>query len=75
MYYAKVNWFNTDHEEDCLSFMLIPAADWNDAMQKITNEFDWINSIEMKEVDSAECDLVFIPEDLVDRMIEENMPK
>ena len=75
MYYAKVNWFNTVDEEDCISFMLIPAEDWNDAMQKITNEFDWINSIEMEEVDSTECDLVFIPEDLVERVIKENMPK
>ena len=74
MYYAKVNWFDTADEEDKLSFMFIPAADWNEAMQKITGQFEWINSIEMTEVDSGKCDVVFVPENLVDAIMEENLP-
>ncbi len=75
MYYAKVNWFNTLHEEDTVSFMLIPVKDWNTAMQKITNEFEWINSVEMVEISSDECGVVYIPEHLVDAVVEENTIK
>ena len=74
MYYAKVNWFDTTDEEDKLSFMFIPAEDWNEAMQKITGQFEWINSIEMTEVDSGKCDVIFVPENLVDAIMEENLP-
>ena len=74
MYYAKVNWFDTVTEEDRLSFMFIPAADWNDAMQKVSAQFEWINSIEMHEVDSTKCDVVYVPEHLVDNIMEENLP-
>ena len=73
MYYAKVNWFDTYKEEDSVSHMLIPAADWNDAMQKISGQFDFINSVEMKEIDFEKCDVVFLPEDVVEAVIEENI--
>jgi len=73
MYYAKVNWFNVYNEEDCISHMLIPAADWNNAMQKISSEFEFINSIEMKEVNFGKCDVVYLPEDSVASVIEENV--
>ena len=73
MYYAKVNWFDTVTEEDRLSFMFIPAVDWNDAMQKVSSQFEWINSIEMHEVDSTECNVVYVPEHLVDDIMEENL--
>jgi len=73
MYYAKVNWFDTMDEEDKLSFMFIPANDWNDAMQKITGQFEWINSIEMTEIDSEKCDVIYVPEHLVDEIIHENL--
>ena len=73
MYYAKVNWFDTVKEEDCVSHLLIPAANWNDAMQRISGEFEFINSIEMKEVNFAKCDVVYLPENAVEAVIEENM--
>ena len=73
MYYAKVNWFNTTSEEDELSFMFICAGDWNDAMQKVSSQFEWINSIEMTEVSAEKCDVVFVPEHLVNEIMEENL--
>jgi uncharacterized pyridoxamine 5'-phosphate oxidase family protein len=72
MYYAKVNWFNTYKEEDSISHLLIPAADWNDAMQKVSGEFEFINSIEMKEINFEKYDVVYLPEDVVEAVIEEN---
>lgn len=74
MYYAKVNWFDTMDEEDKLSFMFIPAEGWNDAMQKITGQFEWINSIEMTEIDAGKCDVVYVPEHLIDDIMEANLP-
>ena len=73
MYYAKVNWFDTYKEEDSVSHLLIPAANWNDAMQKISGEFEFINSIEMKEVNFMKCDVVYLPEGVVEAVIEENV--
>ncbi len=73
MYYAKVNWFDTYAEEDRFSFMFIPAKDWNDAMQKVTAQLEWINSIEMTELDSTECGVVFVPEHCVDDVTKENL--
>lgn len=72
MYYAKVNWFDTLKEEDSVSHLLIPAANWNDAMQKISGEFEFINSIEMKEINFEKYDVVYLPEDVVEAVIEEN---
>ena len=72
MYYAKVNWFDRIKEEDSLSYLLIPAIDWNDAMQKICVEFEFINSVEMKEVNFEKCEVVYLPEDVVEAVIEEN---
>lgn len=73
MYYAKVNWFDTVKKEDCVSHLLIPAAGWNDTMQKISGQFEFINSVEMKEVNFEKCDVVYLPENVVEAVIEENM--
>jgi len=57
MYYAKVNWYNDYDEKDIITHIMIPAADYNEAMQVITSQFSYINSIEMKLVDGCECKL------------------
>ena len=72
MYYAKVNWFDTYKEEDSISHMFILADDWNDAMQRISCQFEFINSVEMKEVNFEKCDVVYVPENVVEAVIEEN---
>ena len=72
MYYAKVNWWNSYDEEDTISHMFICAKDWNEVMAKISDEFPYINSIEIREVDSSECSIVFVPESCVEDIINEN---
>jgi hypothetical protein len=42
-------------------------------MQKVTAQFEWINSIEMTELDSTECGVVFVPEHCVDDVTKENL--
>ena len=72
MYYAKVNWYNDYDGEDCIVHMFICAADWNEAMSKVSSQFDYINSIEMRQIDSADCSVVYVPSEFVDKIIEEN---
>lgn len=73
MYYAVVNWYNEyDDEEDSVSHLMIPASNWNEAMQKITNQFRWINSIKMEELISEEAEVVYIPSGCIKAVINEN---
>ena len=73
MYYVVVNWYDDYNEEDKINHMLIPANDWNEAMQKVTNEFQWINSIEMKEIiGSGKVEVIYIPEDCAEVIMNEN---
>ena len=73
MYYVFVNWYDNYNEEDKINRMLIPANDWNEAMQLITSEFQWINSIQMEEVVGGDkTKIIYIPEDCVDAVIKEN---
>ena len=73
MYYVVVNWYDNYNEEDKINRMLIPANDWNEAMQLITSEFQWINSIQMEEVVGGDkTKIIYIPEDCVDAVIKEN---
>jgi hypothetical protein len=41
-------------------------------MQKVSGQFEFINSVEMKEINFERCDVVFLPEDAVEAVIEEN---
>ena len=73
MYYAVVNWYNDFKEEDEVNRVLVLAKDWNEAMQKITSEFQWINSLEMKEIEcGGPANLVYLPEDCIEAIIKEN---
>lgn len=72
MYYAKVNWYDEYNEKDIISHIIICASNWNDAMQKINNSFTWLNSIEMRQVQAEEVDVVFINEDAVESILKEN---
>ena len=72
MYYAKVNWYNSYSEDDEIVHMIICAGDWNEAMQKLNGQFDYINSIEMRQIQSDKCDVVYIIEDILDVIEKEN---
>lgn len=72
MYYAKVNWFDSLKEEDVIEFIIISAKDWNDAMQKITDEFTEINSIEMIEISNVERSIIYVPESSIEFILNEN---
>ena len=58
---------------DDLIYITDGTSLWNDAMQKITAQFEWVNSIEMTELDSTECGVVFVPEHCVDDVTKENL--
>ena len=72
MYVAKVNWFDESKEEDVISTLITFGENWNEAMQTISNEFECMNSIDMTEIFPGE-NVLYIPEDVIDSIIQYNM--
>lgn len=72
MYYAKVNWFDSYDDSDKIDHIFILAHDWNEAMQKVTNEFEQVNSIEMREVVYGPSAMIYVPEEIVETIISTN---
>lgn len=57
MYYVKVNWYDRFREEDRVSHMLICAEGWNEAMLKVNDCFEDINSVDMRHIPECEDEL------------------
>ena len=72
MYLAKVNWYNDYENKDVISCMILCAGDWNEAMEKVSGQFNYINSIQMEQLDATECDVVYMTEDMLDDIRKEN---
>ena len=72
MYYAKVNWYDRSREEDRVSHMLVCADGWNEAMLKVNDCFEDINSVDMKYLMECEDGVIFVPGEAVDDIINEN---
>ena len=73
MYYIKVNWYNDYEESDQITHMFTIAKNFNDAMQNVTDTFDYINSVEIQEIYCGnDCKCIYVPEELVDAIIKEN---
>ena len=72
MYFAKVNWYNDYEEKDIISCMIICASNWNEAMEKVSGQFSFINSINMEQIYYEKCDVVYITEDMLDGILKEN---
>jgi len=72
MYYAKINWYCEWEDEDKISHVIVCAGDWNEAMQKINKEFSYMNSIEMEQIQSDKTNLVYITEEILNVIKDEN---
>lgn len=72
MYYVKVNWYDRSREEDRVSHMLVCAEGWNEAMLKINDCFEDINSVDMRYLPECEDGVIFVPGEAVDGIINEN---
>ena len=71
MYFATVNWYDSIDFEDHVDHVAIIAANWNEAMLKITTDFTNINSVSMEEY-SDNTNVVFIPNDCWERVKDYN---
>ena len=71
MYYAKINWYNSYDNEDKIDHIFLFADDWNEAMAKINSQFEYINSVEMRQVVSN-SDVLFVPSEYCEAIIAEN---
>lgn len=72
MYSAKVNWYNESEKCDVVDHMIICASSWNDVVEKINCHYSYINSIEITQIQVDECDLIYVPENMMDAVIKEN---
>lgn len=72
MFYVVVNWYNELKNEDIITHLIVVAEDWNDATQKITGRFEWINSIKMTEIGVNDDPIIEIPSGCVKAVLKEN---
>ena len=72
MYYVEVNWFNTAEESDVIDYAIICAENWSAAMQSISENYDYINSINMKEINSDFQNVVYINKDMYETIADLN---
>ena len=72
MYYVKVNWYDRFREEDRVSHMFVCAEGWNEAMLKVNDCFEDINSVDMRHLAEREDGIIFVPGEAVSDIINEN---
>lgn len=63
MYSAKVNWYDHYAEEDRVDYAIIVADSWSEAAEQINKQFEYINSIEIKQISSVESKVIFMPDE------------
>ena len=74
MYYLKIEWYDEYQDTDKINYALVPANSYTAAIGIIVRKFNWINKIEITELNSVENQqAVFIPEECIDKVIQENM--
>ena len=72
MYYAEVNWYNVMDETDIVEHIIICTDSWNDAVQEIINTYEYVNSINIRQINSDGNKIVAVPEESVDKIIDLN---
>lgn len=74
MYSAKVNWYDRYAEEDRVDYVIVVADSWGEAAEQINKQFEYINSIEMRQISSVENRVIFMPsEHMMEEVAELNM--
>lgn len=74
MYSAKVNWYDRYAEEDRVDYAIVVADSWGEAADQINKQFEYINSIEMKQISPVESKVIFMAtEDMMEEVAELNM--
>ena len=77
MYSAKVNWYDRyteDTEEDRVDYVIVVAGSWGEAAEQINKQFEYINSIEMRQIRSVESKVVFMADEhMMEEVAELNM--
>ena len=60
MYSVKVNWYDSYAGEDRVDYAIVVASSWGEAAEQINKQFEYINSIEMRQISSVESKVVFM---------------
>ena len=72
MYSVKLVWYDEYKDVEVTSHMMVCASSYSEAVEKATLNFRWINSIQIEEIHNDLCSVVYIPEECLNAVIEEN---
>ena len=72
MYKVKVKWHDDYEEKDVESCVIVCARSYSEAMSHIMNEFEYIGSVEISELQPVEKHVVYIPNEMFESVSEEN---
>ena len=77
LFLVKVNWYDDYKDEERISCAFVIATSYAEACVKVSNDFQYINKVEIEEVISAnyvDINCVYVPNDndLIDRIRNEN---
>lgn len=63
MYRVKINWYDRYAEEDRIDNIIVVAGSWAAAMDELNKCFEYINSIEMWQIDSSETKIIYVTDE------------
>lgn len=72
MYYAKIKWYVDYEDDEHISYIMVGADSYKQAMEYIEREFDDIISIEIDQVNVEETKCIYLPEDCAEAVKNEN---
>lgn len=63
MYRVKINWYDRYAEEDRVDNIIVVADSWAAAMDELNKCFEYINSIEIWQIDSSETKIIYVTDE------------
>lgn len=66
LYFITINWYNEYKEEDEISCAFVVAENFSEATRKVAADFEYINSINVEQIQSADMydiNCVYVPND------------
>ena len=72
MFYAKVTYYDAVDDNEGSFHALIPADNMSEAVKVITDEWNDVGEITVRQIQFDCSRIVYIPEECVEQVVEEN---
>lgn len=73
MYFARIMWWDELSEKDEATNMFICADSYENATRYIMEDFGYVESISIEQLDSEERHIIYVPEEVAQQVKEENL--